>query len=1727
MQHTPESQAFVDAASAAHSVEDLGQALKPALEHEADLRKRFAASRHNVADIHAHAGLVDLFAADTAALRVTKAREVTSDEDLFAKHVMPLKDDFRRKTGEPAMADSLDQFRTVWSVFSEGTLGQLGQGPWENVIVAGGSVLACLLPLPERVTKQNSKRALRKWFHEDAIWAASDVDVFLWGLSGPEEAEKKCIQIYEAVRDSIPWDVTCVRTKHAITIHSQFPYRSVQIVLRLYASPAEILAGFDVDCACVAYDGSRVWASPRAVAALMRQCNTIDVTRRSPSYEVRLAKYNSRGFEISVPDLRRADIDPTIYERALSRMTGLARLLVLEKITSSEERMEFLSARRSLRGIPSKSSQYVRRARKYKGDLKGDTAGLDISSYENAMFHIPYGPKYDAARIERLIYGNDLGLNSTFNPKNKGRPNLHRHTAFFGTMTECIEDCCEYCPDPVDDEAKALQATEDEVYIRGRVQFIEDDPGRQSVGSFKPLDAEDWAAQAYIGPLEKLFNAIARHDLDAVKAECADSPDLVSRDHVGRTALHVAIICDAPIEVCEALVKSGARITSRLPDGRTPLMLAAQKGDAALAKLLLAKSERNKSEEEARKVAEAAKALKKEPKLDNDGEDDGEDDDEEEEASDESWSDVGDKAKETPDGAADEDAIEAEEEQPDIIDLAVSDWDTGFNALLHSIAAGSLDVLDVLLQAGADAKTPVKIEATREVLYPLTATLTLDDRKVAVEMVRRLIDKEAHVGSGDASNVPIFHRAVAANNLEIAHAFLRYDSKTARIMLNLPLEYTPLVSAVISNNLAMVVLLLAYGAKLNVTQEDWDKAVAAQASRSYARADAWRGVLQAVEASLATRNEFYRLLVPLGADINVGVKAAYMNTWNAQGRGTLIEAMRENILDVKKALAGPEQTPADSTPSWPPSGPTGSWKNEFFNIMQRLTDSRKSASSKDGKEDNSVEIRRRKQQLLLSYMTDVEKYLAERGAKTWDEINTEADKTRAARLDNGGNDSNYTPKPYKRYDRQEVGDYAIAGYDSLFEACWKGDDARIVELCMPPAGHTRDGQRPLEIGAMVPQNNTWWNAPGFGPFTVACLAKRWHTARLVLTIAAAQWEKPGEERRKPQTFAVSDDEDSDVDSEASYDDDEGPINLADIAARVSQVHSSTSPHDLIMAPFEWAIETPAKTTTTVTLLSKAVKERDLEAFVFIANVLDEHSKDSEAAMSAGLPDILAADAPYILDEYIRRTGMGIKVTSASITQEEDDADEPKTSKIYLGLNVHGKKRNDLARRGDPDAPVTYVAEQAPLLWQACKRGAIDIIAWLKTSSVASAYRFYAQTKSTDRALILRRIDLDTKLPELLGFYPSTLNETAMFAAVLGQPEALTTVLKQLVKTYPDHGAHLHLAARATRLTPLLLLAVVGDSRDALEFLLGQGVDITSTDARGYNILHIVCDNGRAKLFDAIMQRVPQNTLKSLVAQQSYRRRNTPFMIAVKRGYKNFVSALLNIVGQEVVNIGDVDMLPIHAATKFGYAEILSMLLQHGADVTRENSLGETSLDTAKREEAKQRKSRMNENTYVSELRVDNIPQPDPVPMVLGKHELQQVNDVISMLSDDGIWRGSNQALSDHLDSLLATLPQRETVPQEQTTPSVDEPVRDSCDRRHVFSLLTNAVAAGKPRALVHLMDTQLSTTEALALLKSNSDDSSGSAQAREWHAENPEDREEQSIMKMWHIGLYDINPERI
>lgn len=233
----------------------------------------------------------------------------------------------------------------------------------------------------------------------------------------------------------------------------------------------------------------------------MTQINTIDLSRRSPSYESRLSKYARRGFEVYWPLLDRSRVDPTIFERSFGRTEGLARLLILEKLPKSADREAYLDQRRAERGRPA-INRWRMRTRMIRGNIKNDfedevaewVDADEVSDYHT--FTIPYGPKFHARKIEKLLYTKDLLLNAEWN-RPKGREvNLHRHPAFFGRTDDVFHDCCGYCPQPVTFEEEDVAEQESKTYVSGDIAFIQDDPGRQQIGSFNPLSADDWTEMA-------------------------------------------------------------------------------------------------------------------------------------------------------------------------------------------------------------------------------------------------------------------------------------------------------------------------------------------------------------------------------------------------------------------------------------------------------------------------------------------------------------------------------------------------------------------------------------------------------------------------------------------------------------------------------------------------------------------------------------------------------------------------------------------------------------------------------------------------------------------------------------------------------------------------------------------------------------------------------------------------------------------------------------------------------------------------------------------------------------------------------------------------------------------------------------------------------------------------------------------------------------------------------
>ena len=354
--------------------------------------------------------------------------------------------------------------------------------------------------------------------------------------------------------------------------------------------------------------------------------------------------------------------------------------------------------------------------------------------------------------------------------------------------------------------------------------FIEEDPGRQSIsGSFNPIDDGEWSEAAYIQATAKFFAAISKNDVLAVKQMIEDGEDLNRRDQVGRTPLHVAIMSNS-VEVGCALIDAGARMSARLVGGRTSLHLAAQMEQVTLVKKILERSAYNK-EEEKRKIEEAA-AAKDAEGVRMSSEDDWSSDDEE-------------KPHRKPPTYAkqdepgkDSDPLEDNEEEPDIIDISIHDWDFGLTSLGYAILSGSLEVVDVLLAAGAD---PTFVAHAKNVdpLHPLTLTMFTQDEERAAKIAERLIAAQAISSMADNHSFTIFHRIVASGKTKIVSSLLEHDPNAKKIVdspswnnLNSYVQglMFPVVSTVMAGDYATLSLLLAHGAKLSYSPEDISRA---------------------------------------------------------------------------------------------------------------------------------------------------------------------------------------------------------------------------------------------------------------------------------------------------------------------------------------------------------------------------------------------------------------------------------------------------------------------------------------------------------------------------------------------------------------------------------------------------------------------------------------------------------------------------------------------------------------------------------------------------------------------------------------------------------------------------------------------------------------------------------------------------------------------------------------
>ncbi|KAJ3511469.1 hypothetical protein NLJ89_g4078 [Agrocybe chaxingu] len=1555
-QPTPEADAFIERINALPNEPgvSLDHALNPSLVEEEELRRLFATDPQNTRLAHPHVGLIDLFNAP-ASIRTARPRVVRDPEDLSAKYVLPVSEAKRRKEGTPCMVADVDEFKKNWAIFTEGSLSQLLD--WNNVIAAGGSVLACLAPLEAVHTA--SKRAICKHYHSNA-YPASDIDLFLWGLN-VEQAEAKIKTIYEAVRDSIPWDVTCIRTKHTVSIHSQYPYRSVQIVLRLYQSPAEILAGFDIDAPCCAYDGQRVWTNPRAVIAMMLQCNTVDMTRRSPSYEVRLAKYVMRGFEVHVPDLKREEIDPTIYERAVVRMAGLARLLVLEKRN--------------------------RRGRNLKGDLKeGDIiAGLEMNDYDVTSLHIPYGPGWDARRIDKLVYQtvkwhrpwNELIKDavSIDTPlflvlwKNVSRiavkyADISPYSAFI-----LNEYFIQTCPEPIDDDERGLQEKEDETYIRGRIKFIEENPGRQSIsGSFNPIDDGEWADQAYLKPSQQLFKAIVASDRDAVQKLVKEGIDINQRDHVGRTSLHVAILVKATHIACD-LIDAGARLTARLVDGRTPLHLAAQYNDLTLVCKLSEKSAVNlaedrkknpkKYEDEEKEKATKAQVDAAEAERPSSEDDWSSHDDDVECEEDEN-----DNTQDNID-AAPGDIPEDVEDEPDIINVNEHEWDFGFTPLSYAVLFASNTLIEKLIAEGADINLPTKgtDASNRTPLHPLALTAIREDENEACNVAECLITAGANSSIANDKMWTILHSIVCSGKAKLLATVLRCD-KHAESMLNFPsFDWNnvifPVTTAVEKQRYGILAVMLSHNVKLDLQEEDITRAFEA-ASPKYRPSgtdDVKNHVelaYQPVESALLNQDYFVQLLLSLGAAYNIGLKGTFDRYASIEERRTILDWVEYAINQLSSEIKKLDTKKPSKTSR---RGSASAWA-KFLEQYKEAAKNTKEADRLRKRDEWSKAKKLRAFKATKEYLEAVNRLLEARGAKSWKEVYPDIDTEASpkAHADEDDNDDEKKNQDVKyawmtnKYRRENVPQHLIKSYDELYQACFAGDDATIKRLCLPSEGAMKAGARPLSIYVLVPESSGSYEKDGFTPLFAAVAGGKWETTKLIMNVAVAQHHT---EDPRAKTFKTrvnldgnaSDDSDSDSDTEMDSDSD-GTVDkqetFVDVATQPSSIRSPIKPHELLDVSFKYQGKRGD-------LLAKAIIDNDASAFVRLANLYQMISRPLDNKSEDLLGLLLENDRPELLDEYIKRTGLGIDMEAA---QKDNNDPLPKVindkNKIYLGLNVHGKKRADLATKNDPDAATTN-KNHYPLVWRAAKKSANEILKYLARERPLAAYAHYSKTHTHDRARWLERAtDLKKCLPEWLGWMTSSLGESPLTAAITGDKEKSVKTLELLFELAPQlMSTALQIRIKLVGYTPLILAARRGCSIATIDLLFSKSLSPMDHDeVKGWNIYHYLASQREPKVFKHLLNKLPRGANEFFLTQQGKKDMSTPLHIAVKNHNKEIMKLILEYDKTSLLMRNIQGSMPFHISIALDAVETTQLFLPHldAKALQTEDGVGNTPLE---------------------------------------------------------------------------------------------------------------------------------------------------------------------------------------
>lgn len=125
--------------------------------------------------------------------------------------------------------------------------------------------------------------------------------------------------------------------------------------------------------------------------------------------------------------------------------------------------------------------------------------------------------------------------------------------------------------------------------------------------------------------------------------------------------------------------------------------------------------------------------------------------------------------------------MEDDKETPDILDRSNPDWDFGITPLGYAILSGSLEVVDVLLVAGADPNHAIRAK-NADPLHPLTLTIYSPDEECAAKIAERLVAAQAISSTADKNLLTISHRMVVAGKTKIVMSLLNHDPNAKKVL---------------------------------------------------------------------------------------------------------------------------------------------------------------------------------------------------------------------------------------------------------------------------------------------------------------------------------------------------------------------------------------------------------------------------------------------------------------------------------------------------------------------------------------------------------------------------------------------------------------------------------------------------------------------------------------------------------------------------------------------------------------------------------------------------------------------------------------------------------------------------------------------------------------------------------------------------------------------------------